>query len=225
VEQVVSRWVERFSHLGACLSDYGAASRLENIEAGTPEERLAADILRLACQIGRSRAALRDGPCTGEREDERRQVARVSVESSVELHDTLANLLVTHPDHFRETIAAVRRMGDALARELLVTVVSPASSDEDQPRSASAGQVPESVKPGAEGQAGGGQADTEADKPKKKLGTIPQNSEVLKLAKLIRKGRKDGRPQIDVARGFTEGNEGKAQSLLRQLRRYPALLD
>ena len=77
VEQVVSRWVERFSHLGACLSDYGAMSRLENVKAGTPEERLAADILRLACHIGGARAVLRDDPSTGRGKDERWKAAQV----------------------------------------------------------------------------------------------------------------------------------------------------
>jgi hypothetical protein len=225
VEQVVSRWVERFSHLGACLSDYGAMSRLENVKAGTPEERLAADILRLACHIGGARAVLRDDPSTGRGKDERWKAAQVSVKGCTELHEMLANLLVTHPDHFRDTMAAMRRIGDALAGELLGTGGTPVPSEEHQPPIAGADQVPEPVKPAAEGQVGGGQADKEADKPKKKLRTFPENSEVLKLARLIKNGRKERRPQVDVARGFTEGNEVKAQSLLRQLRRYPDLLD
>jgi len=225
VEEVLSRWVERFARLGAVLVDYGGAPRLESAGASTPEGCLAVAILRLACQIGGARAVLRDGPGTGRDEDERRKAAQVSVKGCSELHEMLANLMVTHSDHFRETVAAMRTIGDSLAGELLGTGGTPVPSEEDQPPSASAGQVPQSVRPGAEEQLGGGQADKEADKPKKKLRTIPENSEVLKLAKRIKKGRKEGRPQVDVAREFTEANEVKAQSLLRQLRRYPDLLD
>jgi hypothetical protein len=69
------------------------------------------------------------------------------------------------------------------------------------------------------------EADKKADRLKKKLNTIPNNLDVLELARRIRKGRKQGQSNISVAREFAEGNEPKAQSLLRQLRRYPRLLD
>jgi hypothetical protein len=67
-------------------------------------------------------------------------------------------------------------------------------------------------------------ADTKADKPKKRICTIPRNSDAVKLAQKLKKGRVEGRTDIDVAREFTEGNEQKAQSLLRCLRHYPDLL-
>jgi hypothetical protein len=68
-------------------------------------------------------------------------------------------------------------------------------------------------------------ADSKADKPKKKKCTIPENPDVLKLAKRIKDKRNKNRPLIDVALDFTEGKKTKAESLLRQLRRYLHLLD
>src|SRR5262249_7182342 len=65
--------------------------------------------------------------------------------------------------------------------------------------------------------------DNKADKTKEKRRTIPENSQVLKLAKRIKK-RTKGRSKMDVALEFTEGKEKEAKSLLRQLRRYPDLL-
>jgi hypothetical protein len=43
------------------------------------------------------------------------------------------------------------------------------------------------------------------------------------LAKKIKKYREKGMSLIDIAREFCEGNERRAKSLLRQLRRYPGL--
>jgi hypothetical protein len=69
-----------------------------------------------------------------------------------------------------------------------------------------------------------GEADNKPDKPKEKLFAIPENHEVIELAKRIKKGQAQGRSKIDIARGFTENDEKKAQSLLRQLRRHRWLL-
>jgi hypothetical protein len=142
----------------------------------------------------------------------------------VELYEILADLLVAYPDHFRKTINAIRRIGDALARELLGTGGDSLASEDGPPASGGTNRS-EAVEQHAGGRDESGQADKETDKSKKKLHTIPENPEVVKLAKAIKRGRQERRAKIDVARGFTEGNELKAQSLLRQLRRYPVLLE
>jgi len=73
-----------------------------------------------------------------------------------------------------------------------------------------------------------GEAESEADRADSKtdnLGKIPENPDVLKLAKEIRRrGSKNDCP-TDIARAFTDFDEKSAQSLLRQLRRFPHLLD
>lgn len=53
----------------------------------------------------------------------------------------------------------------------------------------------------------------------------PENLDVAKLAKKIKRDSKSGEhtTQIAVAREFTKGDEKRAQSLLRQLRRFPHL--
>ncbi len=66
--------------------------------------------------------------------------------------------------------------------------------------------------------------DNKADNTRKKLREIPENPEVIRLAKEIKKKRNARRSKVDVARGFTEGNEKEAKNLLRQLRRFPSLL-
>jgi hypothetical protein len=71
----------------------------------------------------------------------------------------------------------------------------------------------------------GGQADNKADNKAKKPHSIPENSDVLRLAKKIKRDREKGMFLIDSAREFCEDDEAKAQSLLRQLRRFPHLLD
>ena len=58
---------------------------------------------------------------------------------------------------------------------------------------------------------------------KKRL-VIPANPQVLKLAKKMNKDLANGMSKIEIARDFCEGDEKKAKSLLRQLRRYPDLL-
>jgi hypothetical protein len=49
------------------------------------------------------------------------------------------------------------------------------------------------------------------------------NPDILKLAKKIKMDRGKGMSLIDSAREFCEGNERRAKSLLRQVRRYPEL--
>jgi hypothetical protein len=68
-------------------------------------------------------------------------------------------------------------------------------------------------------------ADNKADNPKKKLSAFPRNHDVLELARFIKRGQRQGRSKIDLAREFAEGNETRAKSLLRELRRYPLLLE
>ena len=70
----------------------------------------------------------------------------------------------------------------------------------------------------------GGQADNETDISPRKSHNVPGNRDVLRLAKKIKKERPRGVSMIDSARDFCEGNEQRAKSLLRQLRRYPHLL-
>jgi hypothetical protein len=70
-----------------------------------------------------------------------------------------------------------------------------------------------------------GEADNKADNCKKKRFTVPENREVVELAKRIKKGLTQGRSKIDICREFTEHDEKKAQSLLRQLRRHRWLLE
>jgi hypothetical protein len=69
----------------------------------------------------------------------------------------------------------------------------------------------------------GGQADSKADKKPKKSHPVPVNPDILKLAKKLKKDREKEMSLIDIAREFCEGNERRAQSLLRQVRRYPGL--
>ena len=65
-------------------------------------------------------------------------------------------------------------------------------------------------------------ADSKADKSEKKL---PQNTDVLRLLKVLRKRGGNGVANIEIAREITEGNDRKAKSLLRQVRRYAHLLN
>jgi hypothetical protein len=71
--------------------------------------------------------------------------------------------------------------------------------------------------PGVGGQQSGQQS--------KKTHSIPENPDVLRLAKKIKRDREKGLSFIDSAREFCEDDEAKAQSLLRQLRRFPHLLE
>lgn len=53
---------------------------------------------------------------------------------------------------------------------------------------------------------------------------IPQNPKVLRLAALINRERKKGESQRSIALQLTDGDEAVANGLLRQLRRFPHLL-
>jgi hypothetical protein len=66
-----------------------------------------------------------------------------------------------------------------------------------------------------------GQADSQSDNRLR----IPENPDVLALARRINRERPSGKSKTSIAREFTEGNETKAQTLLRELRRFPHLLD
>ncbi|MBN1394759.1 MAG: hypothetical protein JW959_07025 [Pirellulales bacterium] len=71
-------------------------------------------------------------------------------------------------------------------------------------------------------------ARTTADKADNKMNngklSLPDSSDLIRLAKKIKEELPVGGSKIDIARDFTEGDEKRATSLLRQLRRYPALL-
>jgi hypothetical protein len=69
-----------------------------------------------------------------------------------------------------------------------------------------------------------GPAESKTEKEKNR---IPENPDVLRLAKeMKRKLRKTGFPtKKSIALEFTNGNESRAQNLLRQLRSFPHLLE
>jgi hypothetical protein len=67
-------------------------------------------------------------------------------------------------------------------------------------------------------------ADNSADSEEKISEPLPDNHAILRLAKLIKSKKGTGESRNSIARDFTEGNERRAQSLLRELRRYPHLL-
>jgi hypothetical protein len=70
-------------------------------------------------------------------------------------------------------------------------------------------------------------ADSKTDSPEKRGAVVPQNLDVAKLARKIKKELPEGGTMIDIARDFTDGDEKRAQSLLRQLRgdRFKHLLE
>jgi len=68
-------------------------------------------------------------------------------------------------------------------------------------------------------------ADSKTDSLRKTGSVLPENSEVLKLAKKIKRDLPKGGTKVEIARDFANGDEKKAQNLLRQLRRYPVLLE
>lgn len=67
--------------------------------------------------------------------------------------------------------------------------------------------------------------DIKADTGKKSWRVLPQSHDLLKLAKKIKHERPIGLTLIEIAREFTNNDERRAKSLLRQLRRYPDLTD
>lgn len=61
-------------------------------------------------------------------------------------------------------------------------------------------------------------ADSKTDKQRKRVTFVPKNLDVAKLAQKINRELPKGGTMVDIARDFTNGDEKKAQSLLRQLR-------
>lgn len=70
------------------------------------------------------------------------------------------------------------------------------------------------------------QADKKTDSSKKIRSLLPANPDVVELARRIKKNKQSGHSKRSIANDFTDGDEAKAQSLLRQLRsdRYGHLL-
>lgn len=66
----------------------------------------------------------------------------------------------------------------------------------------------------------------QADEDKKadRRTRLPKNPDVMRLAKCISDSADEEPSKLSIALQFTEGDEKQAQSLLRQLRRYPRLL-
>lgn len=73
-----------------------------------------------------------------------------------------------------------------------------------------------------------GQPDSGADNGKKNPMPLPENPDVVELARRVSQARgtsgTHGVRKVDLARELCEGDEERAQSLLRQLRRFPRLL-
>lgn len=71
-------------------------------------------------------------------------------------------------------------------------------------------------------------ADKSPDKPGKKSAgqrvRLPRNDDVLRLAKELQRNERQGLPKTQVALEFTNGDRTKAETLLRELRRYPDLI-
>jgi hypothetical protein len=70
-----------------------------------------------------------------------------------------------------------------------------------------------------------GQADSGADNSQKKPLRLPESDDVWKLINRLRRELPKGRKLGEIALEFTEGNQRKADSLLRQVRRFRHLLD
>jgi hypothetical protein len=66
--------------------------------------------------------------------------------------------------------------------------------------------------------------DKNADKKSSSRVCLPRNLDVLRLAQEINRRGEGELSQIDIAIQFTEGDERRAHSLLRQLRRYRHLI-
>jgi hypothetical protein len=65
-----------------------------------------------------------------------------------------------------------------------------------------------------------GQTDNSADTKPKKTAFVPRDRDVLRLAKKTEDEKGKGRTQIDIAIEFTGGDENRAKSLLRAVRRF-----
>jgi hypothetical protein len=70
-----------------------------------------------------------------------------------------------------------------------------------------------------------GQPDNQPDKTKENSTTIPRNQDVCRLIHKANQAENRNRALIDIAREIVENSEPKAQSLVRQARRFPHLLD
>jgi hypothetical protein len=70
-----------------------------------------------------------------------------------------------------------------------------------------------------------GRTDRKADEKSKKNVRAPRNPDAIQLAVKINKAEGSGRKKTAIAREFTDGDEKKAQSLLRRLRAFPHFLE
>ncbi len=68
-------------------------------------------------------------------------------------------------------------------------------------------------------------ADSKTDNSKKSTPKIPRSPDVLKLIRKINSESGGAANYTDIAVEFTNGNPHKAKSLLRQVRRFPHLLE
>ena len=66
-------------------------------------------------------------------------------------------------------------------------------------------------------------ADKKADTQKKSVPRLPRNPLVLKLAREVQKRAPRGESREEIAREIADGDARQADSILRQLRRYPHL--
>jgi hypothetical protein len=152
--EVPRRWVPYFRRLGRALNDFNLATRLEDAEENTEEERYALRILTLACQMGWADDVFRrpqtTGPLTGQRAGgahaTREEAARVNVESGIELQELLGNLLVMHRDEFRGVVESTRRITGALAGRLLASGAEVKAADARSDRSAATAGGEESAR-------------------------------------------------------------------------------
>ena len=71
---------------------------------------------------------------------------------------------------------------------------------------------------------GADSAGSKTDNGKKSSAIVPENPDVAKLAKEIKRRLLQGDRKIAIALDFAGGDEKRAKSLLRQLRRFPHLL-
>ncbi len=65
-----------------------------------------------------------------------------------------------------------------------------------------------------------GQADRKADKKRIAGKKLPSNTQVLQLLRLLDLKRNAGRQKIEIARELTDGDDDRAKTLLRQVRRF-----
>jgi hypothetical protein len=72
---------------------------------------------------------------------------------------------------------------------------------------------------------GRGQKDKRPDKPRGKSQKVPRNPDVCKLINKANRKENRDRALIDLAREIAENDETKAQSMVRQARRFPGLFD